>query len=127
MLCSFFQIDANNYKCSDCGLTMYSADGSPPVFVCNNKLPRNENNIPSFIEKMKNFARASVDHVKSGAKLASDSTIQNRYNECLRCEFFIKESCSKCGCPIFAHKKYISKLSWAEQSCPVGKWGREIT
>lgn len=83
--------------------------------------------MPSFLDRIKNFAKATVDHISSGAKLASDDAIEQRYNTCKKCDFFINETCSQCGCPIFAAKKYVSKLSWAEQECPIGKWKKEET
>lgn len=46
------------------------------------------------------------------------SILESRYNECLKCEYFIKSTsqCRKCGCPM----KLKIKFSWA--SCPIGKW-----
>lgn len=126
MFCKFVKLDDNHYQCSVCDLVLYSLDGNPPNFICNKSLQNNED-LPSFLEKVKNFALASVGHIKSGMKLASNDTIISRFNECKKCEFYKDESCSKCGCPVFAHKKYISKLSWSEQECPVGKWGPETT
>jgi hypothetical protein len=28
-----------------------------------------------------------------------------------------------CGCPVVREKAFVSKLSWAGEKCPVGKWG----
>jgi hypothetical protein len=80
---------------------------------------------PSFLKKVKNFAVASAKHVAAGMPMASDAEILRRHDICQGCEFFKDNSCQKCGCPVSRTKKYISKLSWADQECPVGKWGKE--
>lgn len=78
---------------------------------------------PSFLQKAKNFARAAVNHVASGMPQASDEEIERRFAICQGCEFYKDSSCTKCGCPISRDRKFVSKLAWADQSCPVGKWG----
>lgn len=128
MFCNFNLIDDSTYRCSNCGVTLYSTDGDPPIFICkHSSYKETDEPMPSFVEKLKNFASATVDHIKTGAKMASDKTISERYSVCSSCEFFNEGSCAKCGCPVFAQKRFVSKLSWAEQSCPVGKWGPEST
>jgi hypothetical protein len=81
---------------------------------------------PSFLTKIKNFAIASVKHIKAGMPMASDEEILRRHDICMGCEFFKNNSCTKCGCPIVRNKQYVSKLSWADSECPVGKWGKEL-
>lgn len=125
MFCEFDFL-GNGYRCKNCGIFIATQDGMPPVFPCkkNTIREKGESEI-SFLEKIKNFANAASEHISSGMKLASDKTLLDRYNICEDCEFFKNGSCSQCGCPVYRHKKFISKLSWAEQRCPVGKWGPE--
>lgn len=78
---------------------------------------------PSFLAKVKNFAVASAKHVAAGSPMASDEEIIRRHDICMACEFFKDNACQKCGCPVVRAKKYVSKLSWADSECPVGKWG----
>jgi len=82
---------------------------------------------PSFVDKIKNFAVASAKHVAAGMPMASDEEIIRRHDICLACEFLKDGACSKCGCPVVRAKKYVSKLSWADSECPVGKWGKAST
>ncbi len=82
---------------------------------------------PSFLQKVKNFAVASAKHVAAGMPMASDEEIIRRHDICLGCEFLKDSACSKCGCPVVRNRQYISKLSWADSACPVGKWGPEAT
>jgi hypothetical protein len=79
---------------------------------------------PSFLEKVKNFAVSSAKHVVNGMPMCSDEEIIRRHDICRGCEFFKDNTCGKCGCPLSRAKGYVSKLSWADQECPVGKWGR---
>jgi len=78
---------------------------------------------PSLASKVVNFATASAKHLAAGAPMASEEEIKRRHAICVACEFFDGSACKKCGCPVIREKHYLSKLSWADQSCPVGKWG----
>ena len=86
-------------------------------------LPPRDSDTVGWLEKAKNFAVASAQHVAAGMPTCSDEEIIRRHDICMGCEFFKDNSCGKCGCPISRDKKFISKLAWADQSCPVGKWG----
>lgn len=82
---------------------------------------------PSFLAKVRNFAKAAVSHVAAGMPMASDEEILRRHDICLGCEFLRDNACTKCGCPVVRNKQYVSKLSWADSQCPVGKWGKAAT
>jgi len=77
---------------------------------------------PSFLTKVKNFASAAVSHVAAGMPMASDEEIIRRHDICLGCEHLKDNACELCGCPISREFGYVSKLSWADQKCPAGKW-----
>lgn len=79
--------------------------------------------LPPLAERVKNFAKSAVKHVAAGARQCTQEEIDARYAICQACEFFTNGSCGKCGCPLAREKKFISKLAWASESCPVGKWG----
>lgn len=99
------------------------ASGRPPAAPAPD-LTRND--APSFLTKVKNFAVASARHVAAGMPMASDEEIIRRHDLCMACEFMKDGACTKCGCPIVRAKQYVSKLSWADSECPVGKWGKEV-
>lgn len=79
---------------------------------------------PGFLEKVKNFATAAAGHVAAGMPMASDEEIIRRHDICLACEHLVDNACTQCGCPVSRVKGYVSKLSWADQECPIGKWGK---
>lgn len=79
---------------------------------------------PSFLEKVRNFASAAVSHVAAGMPMASDEEIIRRHDICLTCEHLRDNACQLCGCPVSRAAGYVSKLSWADQECPAGKWGK---
>jgi len=79
---------------------------------------------PSFLTKVKNFAAATVQHVAAGMPMASDDEIIRRHDICLQCEHLQNDACNLCGCPVSRAAGYVSKLSWADQECPAGKWGK---
>lgn len=79
----------------------------------------------SFLGKIRSFATAAAQHVAAGMPMASDAEILRRHDICMACPFFRNNTCAKCGCPISRARGYVSKLSWADSECPVGKWGKE--
>jgi len=81
----------------------------------------------SWLTKARNFARATAQHIAAGMPTASDEVILERWTICQGCEFLKNDACSKCGCPVARDRKFVSKLAWADQSCPVGKWGPAVT
>jgi ribosomal protein L37E len=81
---------------------------------------------PSFLEKVKNFATAAAGHVAAGMPMATDDEIIRRHDICLQCEHLQNNACSLCGCPVARTRGYVSKLSWADQECPAGKWGKQV-
>lgn len=79
---------------------------------------------PNFLTKVKNFAAATAQHVAAGMPMASDEEIIRRHDICLGCEHLVDNACTQCGCPVARVRGYVSKLSWADSECPVGKWGQ---
>jgi hypothetical protein len=77
----------------------------------------------SLITKARNFAASAAKHVAAGMPQATDEQVAERFAICQTCEHFDGSACRKCGCPVVREKKFLSKLSWANESCPVGKWG----
>lgn len=65
-----------------------------------------------------------VGRVAAGMPMCSDEEIIRRHDICRTCEFLVDDACTQCGCPVSRVAGYVSKLSWADQECPVGKWGK---
>lgn len=79
--------------------------------------------LPPLSERVSNFFKSAASHVAAGMPRATDEQISARYAICQTCEFLLNGACSKCGCPVVRERQFISKLSWAGEKCPVGKWG----
>ena len=80
----------------------------------------------SFVSKARGFVAATVQHVAAGMPMASDEEIIRRHDICLGCEHLQNDACNLCGCPVSRVAGYVSKLSWADQECPIGKWGKIV-
>lgn len=78
----------------------------------------------TLVAKAVNFAASSVRHIAAGMPRCTQEQIDARYAICQQCEHFQDGACAKCGCPLVRERQYISKLSWANEECPVGKWGQ---
>jgi len=119
-----FEPYRNKFKCKYCGLVV------PRNTVKSNCKAQNKNP-PDIIKKGKNFTKAIIKHIKSGRKHCSEEEKKQRYEICKsnQCGLFRKYGnggiCAHddCGCLIRSNGKFLDKLSWADSSCPVGKWG----
>lgn len=85
---------------------------------------------PGVVTKVFNFAKAATKHVATGMKKTSEATRLVRLQLCESCEVYFdreKRVCKhrKCGCNVGG--KILDKTAWAEQSCPIGRWGPETT
>lgn len=122
-LCQFQMQEDESLACRVCGLRAPKS-ASSPVAVCRPRRPiiAVETQVPIF-RKAGNFAAAAARHVASGARRCTDEEIAARHDICTGCEHYDGKACLKCGCPVIRKKQWISKLSWAGESCPVGKWG----
>jgi len=78
---------------------------------------------PGLIGKAWNFASSAAKHIAAGMPQATQEQIDARFAVCQACELFDGRACTKCGCPVIREKAFLSKLSWAHEKCPVGKWG----
>lgn len=76
----------------------------------------------SLLQKATNFATSAARHIAAGAPQASEEEVARRFAICEGCEHFDGKACRQCGCPVVREKKFLSKLSWANEKCPVGKW-----
>ena len=78
---------------------------------------------PGLLQKAANFAASAAKHIAAGMPQASEEEVARRFAVCQGCEHYDGRACTKCGCPIKREAAYVSKLAWANESCPVGKWG----
>lgn len=120
--CDFITSDNMHFICKNCEIeiNMDKPQVSPPVLLCRNSKEYKLN----FAQKIQNFAKAAVNHVANGLPMCTEEQIISRHNICLGCEYFQNDTCSKCGCPLIRNKQFVSKLAWADQECPIGKWGK---
>ena len=77
---------------------------------------------PGLLTKVANFTKSTVAHIAAGAPRASDAEIERRFSICQGCEHYDGKACTRCGCPVVRESRFVSKLAWANEKCPVGKW-----
>jgi hypothetical protein len=78
---------------------------------------------PSLLQRAANFATSAARHVAAGMPHATQQHIDARFAICQGCEHFDGRACRLCGCPVVREQQFVSKLSWANEKCPAGKWG----
>ena len=79
---------------------------------------------PSLSRKFKNFTVGAIKHIAKGMPTCTQEEIDERLEICRGCKWFRGGSCLKCGCACNNNKKFLNKLAWADQKCPIGKWGK---
>lgn len=62
----------------------------------------------------------------AGFPKTTQEEIYQRFSICKVCEEFnlVKKECNICGCNINTKKVFLNKLAWADQECPLRKWGK---
>ena len=122
MFCNFIEIDDKVYRCTNCDtiVTVQDSYDEAPIFPCKKSLITNSNE-----ELLENIRSLANDHHKDIE--CTEEQILHRHSICSMCDDFKDGSCHRCGCPITRNKDFANKLLWADQECPIGKWGRLLS
>jgi hypothetical protein len=100
-------------------------------------MPKGNTNIgiqvPDLATRVGNFTKAAVEHAKLGNPVVKEDTMKSRLEICRQCPLFkpnmneVGGVCTheSCGCSIQDNLNYLNKIAWADQECPIGKWGKE--
>lgn len=104
------------------------ASSTPAIPTPRKKTPKE----PSMVRKIGNFTKASIKHIRTGKRQATDEQVNARFSICEtnKCGFFKSEGQGygkclhpTCGCGLrMVGVTGRNKLRWAEQECPVGLW-----
>lgn len=78
-----------------------------------------------LIIRIQTFLKSLFWHIYAGSPKSTNKQILERYNICISCEEYNSEltMCNQCGCNINNKKQFLNKLAWADQKCPLDKWG----
>lgn len=118
-----------NRRCRDAGRQNGDCDACivahGDVLTVDEKHPAFPKTAVSLAQKAANFAASAAKHIAAGAPRCTQEQIDARFAICQACEHFDGKACKKCGCPIRREQAFVSKLAWANEKCPVGKWGPE--
>jgi hypothetical protein len=88
---------------------------------------------PPIFARLANFTKAAIGHVLNGCPTCDDGEIARRHAICKSCELYSPDPDSpdvgicthaSCGCTVRDGRTYLSKLGWADQECPLGKWSK---
>lgn len=71
---------------------------------------------------LKRFTTALVKHAGDWFRKCSRKEIQTRLEICKQCEHFTGTACAQCGCRVNLETRFLNKLAWRSESCPLGKW-----
>jgi len=84
--------------------------------------------IKKSIDLLTTFIKALWFHVWAGFPKSTQQQINDRFLICKSCEYFDKvhSQCLLCGCNVNEKKIFMNKLAWADQKCPIDKWGKLV-
>lgn len=76
------------------------------------------------MQRFKTFIKALLWHIYSGCPKSTQTIIDNRFLICQQCDLYdiINHQCLECGCNISNKKRFLNKLAWLDQKCPLNKW-----
>lgn len=79
-----------------------------------------------FLIRLKTFIKSLFWHIYSGSPKSTQLEIYSRHNICINCDSYnkTKKQCDVCGCSINNKRIFMNKLAWADQECPLNKWGK---
>lgn len=129
LFCEFTPMSNNKLLvCKDCGTVIQLRDKNKK-FMCKSKIEELSAQKNSGVK----FVRTESVPYPSGyssqtnntneQKQCSQKQIDNRLEVCRDCDFYQNNTCLKCGCSLSRDRVFMNKLYWADQSCPIGKWG----
>lgn len=93
--------------------------------------PKAESAGPSFAKRLVNFSLAAIKHVMASMPTCTEEEISHRYAVCRGCELYRPSEDNPdvgrclhktCGCTVSQESRFVSKLAWRDQDCPLGKW-----
>jgi len=86
---------------------------------------------PGTPKKLLNFTRAAIGHYLAGSPTCTQEEIEARLAICRGCALYAATpgddssgTCTHvgCGCSLSSQRRYLNKLAWADQACPLEKW-----
>lgn len=86
------------------------------------------NTEPGTLQKFSNFVCSLYKDVSEGGGRCTQEEINERLAKCKECPLYKpngdKGICThkKCGCNVSSEQKFLNKLYWKSQKCPIGQW-----
>lgn len=130
-LTRYEQLPDGRLRCPDCAdETTKSWAGQPPERWPQHDCPHGAR-LPPLWRRLANFSRASIIHAVHLFPTCDEEEIDRRFGICQQCPLFLRHqinpqigACSHkdCGCSITGLPRFISKLGWLDQHCPLRKW-----
>lgn len=125
MDCNFIKKEEKKWVCTKCG---YETTLENAGRECK---PILQNKEPNILKRILNFGYAFSEHLYKGMPTVDEKKLKERLEICLECPLFKQKQgvvggvCTheSCGCTIKDEAVFLNKIAWADQKCPIGKWG----
>lgn len=131
--CIFKPNNIGSYTCERCGFTLPRGDVKANCKATINDT-KPELQPPSLLQRVWNFGKAAVNHAIMGSPVVTPEVLKERLDICKACPLFkpnqneVGGVCthSSCGCNIQDNLDYMNKIAWADQECPIKRWGKFV-
>lgn len=126
--CEFIVSSLNSdlLYCKICNIVIDKNNHMKNELLCSKKLhdaAMDPNNHQIKLVKTEIIDASSLEKPSQSKQECSQEQIDSRMDICKQCPFFQNNSCLQCGCALSRDRNYKNKLYFADQSCPIGKWG----
>lgn len=131
MNCNFQPNKIGTFTCINCGTTVPIRGVQANCIVQPTKSVVTQQE-PSLLQKAWNFGKSALNHAIAGNPTVPEETMKERLEICRSCPLFklnhnqVGGVCthSSCGCNIQDNLDYLNKIAWADQECPIQRWGK---
>lgn len=129
--CIFKPNKIGTFTCINCGTTVPIQNVQAYCMV-QHTVDKQVQQEPSLLQKAWNFGKSALNHALAGNPTVPEETMKERLEICRSCPLFklnhnqVGGVCthSSCGCNIQDNLDYLNKIAWADQECPIQRWGK---
>lgn len=111
--------DPQVHSCARCGFVAAPTAFPPEKLRRECQILAATPRTPSLVERIRGYRGARERWIAAGRPVRNDEEMARLHAICQACEYFSGASCKLCGCAVHPSRKWINKLRWATEHCPL--------
>lgn len=119
--CDFRHTLKGRMKCRRCGyiVPQHIAERAQGNIV---RECRGPIRFPDVLSRLASFGKAVWRRVRRWGDNRTEAEVAAIFAICEECPHLTDRGCAKCGCRVSRESKWLNKLRWRSEHCPIGKW-----